>query len=323
MSEGSLDSAEWAVFRIFLAELEDAEFEKVYEHVEKEAQARWECDNDPTRLLFSSLTSEDLSSARAQMIAERRARIEDRRHCNFEKPARKLIPKLCDDVCASENFIAPRSQNSLACAGQQSDECEDRSRTCGLKEKTNNMPTFIIAEDNHITAFANSVDSEQAGEAADIRFDSQAVFAKLSAPWPLSRMVDIYNTIPGNAAVKKFADRKKAVARIWRAIQPLARDIEAVVSVQRAKRDKAEKTVKSPKKTSAGKTKKPPNGNKKAMVMTMMQRAKGATLSEIMRATRWQAHTVRGMISVLRSKGGENIESSKNTAGERTYRIPK
>ncbi len=323
MSEGSLDSAEWAVFRIFLAELEDAEFEKVYEQVEKEAQARWECDNDPTRLLFSSLTSEDLSSAREQMIAERRARIEDRRHCNFEKPARNVIPKLCDDVCASENFIAPRSQNSLACAGQQSDECEDRSATYGLKEKTNNMPTFIITEDNHITAFANSVDSEQAGNVAEIRFDSQAVFAKLSAAWPLSRMVDIYNSIPGNAAVKKFAERNKAVARIWRAIQPLARDIEAAVPVQRAKRDKVEKTVRPPKKTSASKTKKPSNGNKKATVMIMMQRAKGATLSEIMRATRWQAHTVRGMISVLRSKGGENIESSKNTAGERTYRIPK
>jgi hypothetical protein len=40
-----------------------------------------------------------------------------------------------------------------------------------------------------------------------------------------------------------------------------------------------------------------------------------------MTATKWQAHTVRGFVSILGSKGGEKIESSKNDAGERTYRI--
>jgi hypothetical protein len=63
--------------------------------------------------------------------------------------------------------------------------------------------------------------------------------------------------------------------------------------------------------------------NKKAEVIAMMQRAKGATLAEIMKATDWQRHTVRGFVSILGSKGGEKIESSKNAAGERTYRITK
>jgi hypothetical protein len=63
--------------------------------------------------------------------------------------------------------------------------------------------------------------------------------------------------------------------------------------------------------------------NKKAEVMAMMKRAKGATLPEIMKATGWQAHTVRGFVSILGSKGGEKIESSKNAAGERTYKIGK
>jgi hypothetical protein len=61
--------------------------------------------------------------------------------------------------------------------------------------------------------------------------------------------------------------------------------------------------------------------NKKAEVIAIMKRAKGATLAEIMKATGWQAHTVRGFVSILGSKGGEKIESSKNAAGERTYRI--
>ena len=63
--------------------------------------------------------------------------------------------------------------------------------------------------------------------------------------------------------------------------------------------------------------------NKKAEVIAMMKRAKGATLAEIMKATGWQPHTVRGFVSILGSKGGEKIESSKNAAGERTYKIGK
>ena len=63
--------------------------------------------------------------------------------------------------------------------------------------------------------------------------------------------------------------------------------------------------------------------NKKAEVIAMMKRAKGATLAEIMAVTKWQAHTVRGFASILGSKGGQKIESSKNAAGERTYKIAK
>jgi uncharacterized protein DUF3489 len=63
--------------------------------------------------------------------------------------------------------------------------------------------------------------------------------------------------------------------------------------------------------------------NKKAEGIAMMKRAKGATLAEIMAATEWQAQTVRGFVSILGSKGGEKIYSSKNAAGERTYKIGK
>jgi len=52
-----------------------------------------------------------------------------------------------------------------------------------------------------------------------------------------------------------------------------------------------------------------------------MKRAKGATLAEITELTGWQKHTVRGFVSLLGSKGGLNIESAKNAAGERTYKL--
>jgi hypothetical protein len=58
-------------------------------------------------------------------------------------------------------------------------------------------------------------------------------------------------------------------------------------------------------------------------VIALMKRAKGATMAEIVETTGWQKHTVRGFVSVLGSKGGEKIESSKNTDGARAYRIAK
>ena len=54
-----------------------------------------------------------------------------------------------------------------------------------------------------------------------------------------------------------------------------------------------------------------------------MKRAKGATLAEIMEATAWQKHTIRGFVSIPGKKGDHKIESSKNSEGERTYKITK
>ena len=91
---------------------------------------------------------------------------------------------------------------------------------------------------------------------------------------------------------------------------------------------KAAKKAKPAKK--AGRTKKlaskpkADGTNKKADVIAMMKRAKGATLPEIMKATGWQAHSVRGFISgTLGKKMDLPVASLKNEAGERFYRIEK
>jgi hypothetical protein len=55
--------------------------------------------------------------------------------------------------------------------------------------------------------------------------------------------------------------------------------------------------------------------NKKGDVIALMKRAKGAKLAEIMKETGWQAHTVRGFMSVLGKKGDEKIESSIMRSG--------
>ena len=64
-------------------------------------------------------------------------------------------------------------------------------------------------------------------------------------------------------------------------------------------------------------------GSKQEKVLGLLRRPEGVTIAAIMKATGWQPHTVRGFVSILGSKGGEKIESSKNAAGERTYKIGK
>jgi hypothetical protein len=81
------------------------------------------------------------------------------------------------------------------------------------------------------------------------------------------------------------------------------------------------KAAKKPSAIKKAAKRKPDRVNKKAEVIALMKRAKGATLAEIMKVTGWQPHTVRGFVSILGKKGGEEIESSKSADGERTYMI--
>ena len=109
---------------------------------------------------------------------------------------------------------------------------------------------------------------------------------------------------PERAPSKKGARQKKGAPK-------------AKKSAKAAAPKKGAKPARAKKGTDAERT------NKKVEVIAMMKRAKGATLAEIMETTGWQKHTVRGFVSILGSKGGERVESTKNAAGERTYRIAK
>ena len=63
--------------------------------------------------------------------------------------------------------------------------------------------------------------------------------------------------------------------------------------------------------------------SKGAKILEMIGRAKGATLAEIMKAISWQAHSVRGFLSIAAKKHSLPIQSSKNEAGDRVYKIGK
>ena len=63
-------------------------------------------------------------------------------------------------------------------------------------------------------------------------------------------------------------------------------------------------------------------GTKQATLIELLQRPEGATLEQMVQATGWQQHTVRGcMAGALKKKLGLSIVSEKTDGQRRTYRI--
>ena len=181
------------------------------------------------------------------------------------------------------------------------------------------MTTFAITTDNNITAFTAA---EQVPEGQQ-RFATEKELAKVSAEWPISRFVEVWNGFAGVVPfdtlkpVKKFTDRKTAACRIWKAIQALT-PAPAPQAVEVAPK-KAE-TTKGATATDGAPTAR--EGTKKAIVLDMLKRPEGAMLADIMAATDWQAHSVRGFISgAITKKMGLKVESFKKENGDRGYRI--
>jgi len=86
----------------------------------------------------------------------------------------------------------------------------------------------------------------------------------------------------------------------------------------------AKKAPKAPGKKAAKESAVPRAFSKKAIILDLLRRKQGATMAEIAKATDWQNHSIRGFISGnLTKKMGLTVESTKNEAGERTYRVAK
>ncbi len=188
------------------------------------------------------------------------------------------------------------------------------------------MTTFTINTENNITAFSGKPASAVTGET----FTSVKELAKLSADWPASRLVDVWNSFAGVTpfddlkTVKKFTSRKGAVARIWKAVQRLSPDVAQQappVAPAKPRSKKAAAKGKRPVRARHG-ADQARDGSKKAEVINLVRRAKGATLAEIMKLTGWQSHTIRGFVSgTLVKKLGLKVDSFRTEDKERAYRI--
>jgi hypothetical protein len=215
------------------------------------------------------------------------------------------------------------------------------------------MKTYTIDTDNNITVFGSKKEAATASATPFDPFTSQSELAELAADWPTNRLVEIWNSIAGVNPVTKFTNRKVAVERIWKVIQPLgavaAQPAEEAAEpvVEAPSKEPAlaepvpnvdalvpevapEAAGSAPKSARAKKVQKkatPPKadgvreGSKSAQVVALLQRKDGATLAEIMQKMGWQKHTVRGFMTGTMKKAGYNVESFKPEGGERTYRI--
>jgi hypothetical protein len=117
---------------------------------------------------------------------------------------------------------------------------------------------------------------------------------------------------PEKAAPKKGASPKKGAPKD----QKGAKKAKAATAKKRTASNKKTAQATRPKEASA-----PRPESKGAKILQLISRPKGATLAEIMKATAWQADSVRGFLSTAAKKSGLQIESAKNEVGDRMYSI--
>jgi hypothetical protein len=73
--------------------------------------------------------------------------------------------------------------------------------------------------------------------------------------------------------------------------------------------------TKMPKAATAG------QGSKTAKILALLKRPGGAASKELMKATGWQPHSVRGFLGVLAKKMGLKVRSAKDASGQRRYSV--
>jgi hypothetical protein len=201
-------------------------------------------------------------------------------------------------------------KTELANAGQPSDPCVDRILRQGT---ANAMKRFNIGPNNEVTAVSGEEKEAEGGTL----FHSEQELRERTSEWPAARLIEIWNGLAGVARVRKFKDRATAISRIWKQIQTLEAAAPKPVRKAAVKKSAASKS-KAPKAEAA----EAPAATKKEQVLALLRLEEGATLQEIMAATGWQKHSVRGFLSgAVHKKMGLTVLSAKNSAGERVYRL--
>jgi Protein of unknown function (DUF3489) len=139
---------------------------------------------------------------------------------------------------------------------------------------------------------------------ADVTASSLEELAAATRDWRMPQFVTLWNMLPGVQAVKRFENRTVAIARIWRAIERLHNEPKPK-GKGAAKKKGRDGTI----------------GSKSNRILALLQAPKGATLTALMEATGWQAHSVRGFLSGTVSKRlGLRVDSFRSN-GERVYAL--
>src|SRR5207249_1365207 len=110
------------------------------------------------------------------------------------------------------------------------------------------------------------------GECNGLTFAGEQELARILGEWPMQRLVETWNRLPGVRPLRRFEDRKTAIARIWRAVQPSAgqNPRTAQDSSQRSRASRKQVVFR--------------DRSKAAHVCELLRRTEGATLTEIISA---------------------------------------
>ncbi len=120
------------------------------------------------------------------------------------------------------------------------------------------------------------------------------------------------------------SDKKSKATPKPAASQTPAKAPKAAMGAKKAKAADAVGPVKKTARTApvGATTPTPREGTKQAAMIAMLQRKTGATIVEIIEATGWQQHTIRGAFAgALKKKLGLNVVSEKDEKRGRVYRI--
>jgi hypothetical protein len=144
-----------------------------------------------------------------------------------------------------------------------------------------------------------------------VRFTSQQELAHIAQHWPLRRLVQLWNGLPGILPVQRFENRGIAVARLWRALQPTTQPTRKGTS-HTARKHQGQPTRPAP----------PRANSKAAHILALLARPEGATVKELVAATGWQAHSIRGFVSGNLVKKRKLKLGSLQRDGQHAYRLP-
>ncbi len=139
----------------------------------------------------------------------------------------------------------------------------------------------------------------------------------------MTTLTEETGTAPATAASDKPKPNKKATRAPRRA---------PVAPAKAKSGKKASPAKKAPKGRTKAKAAKPEaakpevarEGSKTARILDLLKRPGGVTAKELMKATGWLPHSVRGFLSgTVGKKMGLTVTSTKNDDGERTYKVGK
>jgi hypothetical protein len=129
---------------------------------------------------------------------------------------------------------------------------------------------FYVTAEDHIRVMNEHGPAES--ESRGSTFASEQELQALASDWPMKRLVEIWNHLPGLEPVARFTDRTTAIRRMWRALQPQAEEPGKTARVESQRRHRPVFR----------------EGSKAAQVCTLLGRPEGATLNEIRNQTGWR-----------------------------------